>query len=53
MHVKLKERKTSLYGKWLSNAGFIDCMLVKIRMMKDCIVIPPRAPASCGVVPKV
>ncbi|BBV89313.1 TPA: SymE family type I addiction module toxin [Enterobacter kobei] len=32
----------SLSGKWLSNAGFIDGMPVKIRVMKDCIVITPQ-----------
>ncbi|HDS4083742.1 TPA: SymE family type I addiction module toxin, partial [Enterobacter chengduensis] len=28
-----------LNRKWLSNAGFIDGMPVKIRVMKDCIFI--------------
>lgn len=31
-----------LSGKWLENAGFIDGMPVKIRVMKDCIVITPQ-----------
>ncbi|UUR73227.1 type I toxin-antitoxin system SymE family toxin [Enterobacter asburiae] len=31
-----------LSGKWLSNAGFINGMPVKIRVMKDCIVITPQ-----------
>ncbi|MEQ4973737.1 SymE family type I addiction module toxin [Enterobacter cloacae] len=31
-----------LSGKWLANAGFIDGMPVKIRVMKDCIVITPQ-----------
>ncbi|WP_423739989.1 hypothetical protein [Enterobacter kobei] len=33
----------------MSNAGFIDCMLVKIRVMKDCIVIPPEHPRAVGL----
>lgn len=31
-----------LYGEWLSQAGFINGMPVKIRVMKDCIVITPQ-----------
>ncbi|AVG35181.1 SymE family type I addiction module toxin [Enterobacter asburiae] len=31
-----------LSGKWLSNAGFINGIPVKIRVMKDCIVITPQ-----------
>lgn len=35
-------RYLPLSGKWLANAGFINGMLVKIRVMKDCIVITPQ-----------
>ncbi|EBH5841597.1 TPA: type I toxin-antitoxin system SymE family toxin [Salmonella enterica] len=28
-----------MYGVWMAQAGFINGMPVKIRMMKDCIVI--------------
>lgn len=31
-----------LSGDWLPNAGFISGMPVKIRVMKDCIVITPQ-----------
>lgn len=31
-----------LSGEWLPNAGFINGMPVKIRVMKDCIVITPQ-----------
>jgi HSP20-like domain of unknown function (DUF1813). len=31
-----------LEGEWLSRAGFINGMPVKIRVMKDCIVITPQ-----------
>lgn len=31
-----------LSGKWHANAGFINGMPVKIRVMKDCIVITPQ-----------
>ncbi|MER3250413.1 SymE family type I addiction module toxin [Salmonella enterica] len=31
-----------LYGKWMPQAGFINGMPVKIRVMKDCIVITPQ-----------
>ncbi|EBU3153513.1 SymE family type I addiction module toxin [Salmonella enterica] len=34
----------SLYlrGEWMSRAGFIDGMPVKIRVMRDCIIITPQ-----------
>ncbi|WP_313047955.1 SymE family type I addiction module toxin [Atlantibacter subterraneus] len=35
-------RYLPLSGNWLTNAGFIDGMPVKIRVMKDCIVITPQ-----------
>ncbi|MBW4209537.1 type I toxin-antitoxin system SymE family toxin [Enterobacter asburiae] len=35
-------RYLPLSGKWLANAGFINGMPVKIRVMKDCIVITPQ-----------
>ncbi|MBH0368970.1 SymE family type I addiction module toxin [Salmonella enterica] len=31
-----------LYGEWMPQAGFINGMPVKIRVMKDCIVITPQ-----------
>ncbi|KJM74315.1 hypothetical protein SS45_13860 [Enterobacter hormaechei subsp. steigerwaltii] len=31
-----------LGGEWLTRAGFINGMPVKIRAMKDCIVITPQ-----------
>ena len=35
-------RAVHLGGEWLSQAGFIDGMPVKVRVMKDCIVITPQ-----------
>lgn len=32
----------SLYGEWMPQAGFSTGMPVKIRVMKDCIVITPQ-----------
>ncbi|MEA9393204.1 SymE family type I addiction module toxin [Acerihabitans sp. TG2] len=37
----------SLKGKWLTEAGFTDGMLLKIRIMPGS---PRRTPASCGTV---
>lgn len=31
-----------LSGQWLTNAGFIPEMPIKIRVMKDCIIITPQ-----------
>ncbi|ECE6310979.1 hypothetical protein DRA31_23855 [Salmonella enterica subsp. enterica] len=33
-----------MYGEWTSQAGFINGMPVKIRVMKDCIVITQQNP---------
>ena len=35
-------RAVHLGGEWLSQAGFIDGMPIKVRVMKDCIVITPQ-----------
>ena len=35
-------RAVHLGGDWLSQAGFIDGMPVKVRVMKDCFVITPQ-----------
>lgn len=35
-------RSVHLYGEWMPQAGFIDGMPVKIRVMRDCIIITPR-----------
>lgn len=35
-------RYLPLSGKWLSNTGFINGMPVKIRGLKDCIMITPQ-----------
>ncbi|SQI66501.1 Endoribonuclease symE [Salmonella enterica subsp. diarizonae] len=32
----------NLYGEWMPQAGFTAGMPVKIRVMKDCIVITPQ-----------
>ncbi|MFP5777796.1 MULTISPECIES: SymE family type I addiction module toxin [Salmonella] len=37
-------RSVRLYGEWTSQAGFINGMPVKIRVMKDCIVITQQNP---------
>ncbi|HCM1965287.1 TPA: type I toxin-antitoxin system SymE family toxin [Salmonella enterica subsp. salamae serovar 56:l,v:z39] len=31
-----------LHGEWMAQAGFINGMPVKIRVMRDCIVITPQ-----------
>ena len=35
-------RSLRLHGEWMTQAGFIDHMPVKIRVMRDCIVITPQ-----------
>ncbi|HFG5879375.1 TPA: SymE family type I addiction module toxin [Salmonella enterica subsp. enterica serovar Belem] len=35
-------RSLNLYGEWMLQAGFTAGMPVKIRVMKDCIVITPQ-----------
>ena len=42
LYSRLDYRYLPLSGKWLANAGFINGMPVKIRVMKDCIVITPQ-----------
>ncbi|MFP5929397.1 SymE family type I addiction module toxin [Salmonella sp. 741265055_HSA] len=39
---RVEGRPVRLYGEWTSQAGFINGMPVKIRVMKDCIVITPQ-----------
>ena len=31
-----------LHGDWITQAGFINGMPVKVRVMRDCIVITPQ-----------
>jgi HSP20-like domain of unknown function (DUF1813). len=42
LYSRMDSNYLPLSGQWLSNAGFIDGMPVKIRVMKDCIVITPQ-----------
>lgn len=35
-------RSLRLHGEWMARAGFIDGMPVKIRVMRDCIIITPQ-----------
>ncbi|ENT4228274.1 SymE family type I addiction module toxin [Salmonella enterica] len=39
---RVEGRTVRVYGEWMSQAGFINGMPVKIRVMKDCIVITPQ-----------
>ncbi|HAK8163292.1 SymE family type I addiction module toxin [Salmonella enterica] len=46
----LKTQVLDLYGKWMTQENFINEMPVKIRVMRDCIVITPqhtREPFGC------
>ena len=35
-------RSLRLHGEWMTLAGFINGMPVKVRVMRDCIVITPQ-----------
>lgn len=39
---RVKGRVVHLYGEWIPQAGFVNGMPVKIRVMKDYIVITPQ-----------
>ncbi len=39
---RVEGRSVRLCGEWMPQAGFINGMPVKIRVMKDCIVITPQ-----------
>lgn len=41
-YLRVEGRSVHLYGEWMAQAGFINGMPVKIRVMKDCIVITPQ-----------
>ncbi|MLP09199.1 hypothetical protein DQD89_24700 [Salmonella enterica subsp. enterica] len=38
----LKTQVLDLYGEWMTRENFINEMPVKIRVMRDCIVITPQ-----------
>jgi HSP20-like domain of unknown function (DUF1813). len=42
LYSRIESQYLPLGGGWLTRAGFIDGMPVKIRVMKDCIVITPQ-----------
>lgn len=42
LYAHVECRYLPLQGAWLTRAGFVDGMPVKIRAMKDCIVITPQ-----------
>ncbi|HEX4502671.1 MAG TPA: SymE family type I addiction module toxin [Scandinavium sp.] len=42
LYSRVNSRYLPLSGDWLPKAGFINGMPVKIRVMKDCIVITPQ-----------
>lgn len=39
MYDRIELQSLTLRGEWMTQAGFIDGMPVKIRVMPDCIVI--------------
>lgn len=42
IYSRILDNYLPLSGEWLRKAGFINGMPVKIRVMKDCIVITPQ-----------
>ncbi|MCI1896844.1 MAG: type I toxin-antitoxin system SymE family toxin [Enterobacter sp.] len=42
LYSRVENKYLPLGGEWLTRAGFIHGMPVKIRVMKDCIVITPQ-----------
>ena len=42
LYARIENKYLPLAGDWLTRAGFISGMPVKIRVMKDCIVITPQ-----------
>ncbi|EGP1154094.1 type I toxin-antitoxin system SymE family toxin [Salmonella enterica] len=47
---RVERLSVRLYGEWMPQAGFINGMPVKVRVMRDCIVIMPqhtREPFGC------
>ena len=42
LYSRIRDRYLPLLGEWLTKAGFINGMPVKIRVMPDCIVITPQ-----------
>lgn len=48
LYARIDMKYLLLGGDWLKRAGFIDGMPVKIRAMKDCIVITPHIQENYG-----
>ncbi|BDH46056.1 hypothetical protein TUM12370_21000 [Salmonella enterica subsp. enterica serovar Choleraesuis] len=42
LHSRIRHQYIPLQGEWLTKAGFLDGMPIKIRVMPDCIVITPQ-----------
>lgn len=42
LHIHALRLSVRLYGEWMPQAGFINGMPVKVRVMRDCIVITPQ-----------
>lgn len=42
LHSRIRHQYIPLSGEWLTRAGFLDGMPIKIRVMPDCIVITPQ-----------